>query len=53
MSFPKPLKELFEKSKDKRPSVTEYVRNLQKNHSFRKKLIQQENSIRRGFIKLH
>lgn len=37
-SFPKPLKELFEKSKDKRPSVTEYVRNLQKNHSFRKEI---------------
>ena len=37
-SFPKPLKELFEESKDKRPSVTDYVRNLQKNHSFRKEI---------------
>lgn len=37
-SFSKPLKELFEKSKDKRPSVTDYVRNLQKNHSFRKEI---------------
>lgn len=37
-SFPEPLKELFEKSKDKRPSVTDYVRNLQKNHSFKKEI---------------
>ena len=33
-SFPRPLKELFENSNDKRPSVTEYVRNLQENHCF-------------------
>ena len=52
-SFPKPLKELFEKSKDKHPSVTDYVRNLQKIIALEKRLIQQGNSIRRGFIKLH
>ena len=32
--FPIPLKNLFESCVDKRPSLTEYVRNLQRNHCF-------------------
>ena len=32
--FPRPLKCLFERSRDKRPSVTDYVRNLRDNHCF-------------------
>lgn len=37
-SFPRPLKSLFENSNDKRPSVTDYVRNLIDNHSFKKEI---------------
>ncbi len=36
--FPRPLKYLFENSKDKRPSVTDYVRNLRDNHCFGKEV---------------
>lgn len=36
--FPRPLKCLFENSNDKRPSVTDYVRNLRDNHCFSKKV---------------
>lgn len=36
--FPRPLKYLFENSNDKRPSVTDYVRNLRDNHCFSKEV---------------
>lgn len=36
--FPRPLKCLFENSNDKRPSVTDYVRNLRDNHCFSKEV---------------
>ena len=37
-SFPRPLNSLFENSNDKPPSVTDYVRNLIDNHSFKKEV---------------
>lgn len=37
-TFPRPLVYLFENNNDKRPSLTEYVRNLRDNHCFTKQI---------------